>query len=53
MHAIHVLKCFGMFRRNVWNQCVKFPTENDRIGLVVSCRLGFHQGGMERERPWG
>lgn len=37
MHAIHVLKCSGMFKRKVWNQCLKFLTETD--GIRAGCNL--------------
>lgn len=37
MHAIHVLKCSGMFKRKVWNQCLMFLTETD--GIRVGCNV--------------
>lgn len=47
MHAIHVLKCSGMFKRKVWNQYLKFLTETDgiRAGCNPHIRLSARKNG--------
>lgn len=37
MHAIHVFKCSGMFKRKVWNWCLMLLTETD--GMKAGCNL--------------